>query len=443
MSPNNQSSKNEFDLGLTRHWIAKCLVMGRKIEYIRRSLLEKGLPISVVDAEIKLAQESPYIKGGRTVYARDIKTRATANETTQTGKTEKKITADPRSKQSICSPLENGDYLPLFIANGKNRRLEIHTKACSEFILILLPSCTTSIQVTKIWSIAKQNSPCFLIAEKDSTLEPGLDIYHEESLRNLFKTESPNTFLIIKVQKNLKIDAIHELGDKSNLFENTLHQIKASLCSPATSNLIRPPVLIVPNAITKDLCDRLIEHAQANESQGTTANRKNKSRFHVAPSKSLIKELDNKLCRSLLPEIEKTYYSQITHRETYKTCYYDAEDLGQFASHRDTIEPYLHRRFGFSLALNNEYSGGGINFPEYNDDIINIDTGSAIIFPGTLFHQVKTIEKGIRWVLISFLFTEKEARPCKDETNLFNFKANTDRLILTQLRPQEGQSPNE
>ena len=112
MSPNNQSSKNEFDLGLTRHWIAKCLVMGRKIEYIRGSLLEKGLPISVVDAEIKLAQESPYIKGGRTVYARDIKTRATANETTTFAKflyalswtTETRVVMQSRGKESSPSP---------------------------------------------------------------------------------------------------------------------------------------------------------------------------------------------------------------------------------------------------------------------------------------------------------------------------------------------------
>ncbi len=141
----------------------------------------------------------------------------------------------------------------------------------------------------------------------------------------------------------------------------------------------------------------------------------------------------------MLPEIEKTYYCQTTHRETYKTCYYDAKDLGRFTSHRDAVEPYLHRRFGFSLALNNEYSGGGINFPEYNDDIIKIDTGAAIVFPGTLFHKVKTIEWGIRWVLFSFLFTEKEARPCKDEINLFNFKANIDKLTLTKLQPQESQ----
>ena len=122
MSPNEKPSDTPFDLGLTRHWIAKCLVMGRKPDYIRGSLLAKGLPITVVDAEIKLAQESPYIKGGRTVYARDIKGRA-VKETTKTTKTEKKITAVSRDKQIICSPLEDGDYLPLFTANGKNRKL--------------------------------------------------------------------------------------------------------------------------------------------------------------------------------------------------------------------------------------------------------------------------------------------------------------------------------
>ena len=240
MSPNEKPSDTPFDLGLTRHWIAKCLVMGRKPDYIRGSLLAKGLPITVVDAEIKLAQESPYIKGGRTVYARDIKGRA-VKETTKTTKTEKKITAVSRDKQIICSPLEDGDYLPLFTANCKNRKLEIHTKACSEFGLILLPSSTTRIHASKILSISKQIIPCFLIAENDTILDPDLDIFHEQNLRNLFKSASPNTFLVIKVQKNLKISSIDELGDKSNVFENTLNQIKASLNLPTTSHPISPP----------------------------------------------------------------------------------------------------------------------------------------------------------------------------------------------------------
>ena len=117
MSPNDQSSKNEFDLGLTRHWIAKCLVMGRKIEYIRGSLLEKGLPISVVDAEIKLAQESPYIKGGRTVYKRDIeglKIEAKREQSTSTQRDRTSLKA-----QRSCSHLETGDFIPNFTANGR------------------------------------------------------------------------------------------------------------------------------------------------------------------------------------------------------------------------------------------------------------------------------------------------------------------------------------
>ena len=111
--PMNAFPQPDADLNRTRHWIAKCLVMGRKLEYIRGSLLEKGLPTSVVDAEIKLAQESPYIKGGRTVYKRDIQAVKQKAETTSTPK-QNQYPAAP-----LCAPLEAGDYVPNFIALDK------------------------------------------------------------------------------------------------------------------------------------------------------------------------------------------------------------------------------------------------------------------------------------------------------------------------------------
>lgn len=430
MTPQEQPSEPPFDLGLTRHWIAKCLVMGRKIEYIRGSLLEKGLPISVVDAEIKLAQESPYIKGGRTVYERDIQRIKIETKEQEASGTARNETSQKKQKQ--CSNLEIGDYIPNFIAKGKNGHLDVQSKAHSQFILILTERKSAAHELKSTKAEIHNKIPIYIITGKENLVEDSSDIFYEPKLKPFFTHQDDDHTLIILVGKNLKIYAITRTYDFEQSLNKTLAQIPNNYSSDHDSPA---PILIVPNVISKDFCDRLINYAQENRLQGHTVNMQNKSRFHIAPSKSLLNELDDKLSRSLLPEIEKTFYSRITHRETYKICHYDSERQGRFNPHRDTIDPYRHRRYGFSLALNDNFSGGGINFPEYNDNIISLKIGSAVVFPGSLFHQVSTVQNGIRWVLISFLFTRNEARPGKDESNEFKFQLAKDKLTLRSILP--------
>ena len=64
---NSNETNNEskaIDLDQTRYWIAKCLVMGLKEDYIYGVLLEIGLKKQWIDSEIQLAQASPYLKAG-------------------------------------------------------------------------------------------------------------------------------------------------------------------------------------------------------------------------------------------------------------------------------------------------------------------------------------------------------------------------------------------
>ena len=137
----------------------------------------------------------------------------------------------------------------------------------------------------------------------------------------------------------------------------------------------------------------------------------------------------------MLPEISKVFYNQITHREPYKICRYDARDEGCFGKHGDTIDPYLHRRFAMTLVLNDEYQGGGICFPEYSDQIIEAPNYSAIVFSGSLYHQVVQIESGRRYVLISFFFTDSDARPGKDERYRFGVERDVSGITLHSLMP--------
>ena len=67
--------------------------------------------------------------------------------------------------------------------------------------------------------------------------------------------------------------------------------------------------------------------------------------IHVHPDLALEKKLDNKLSRSVLPELRKIYYFDAKNRENYKICSYDSESSGRFHSHRDTPKPYQHRKY--------------------------------------------------------------------------------------------------
>ena len=66
---------------------------------------------------------------------------------------------------------------------------------------------------------------------------------------------------------------------------------------------------------------------------------------------------------------------------------------------------------------------------------LNIKKGSAVVFPGSLFHQVFNINKGIRWVVISFLFTDSESRINENKNNLFTFKQGNYDLNLKDITP--------
>ena len=64
--PSNEANNESkaIDLDQTRYWIAKCLVMDLKEDYIYGVLLEIGLRKQWIDSEIQLAQKSPYLKAG-------------------------------------------------------------------------------------------------------------------------------------------------------------------------------------------------------------------------------------------------------------------------------------------------------------------------------------------------------------------------------------------
>jgi len=299
------------------------------------------------------------------------------------------------------SHIDEGDYIPMFVLKNRNQVLKMELIANKQFFLLFIDS---NQQIN-----LNMKYPVYKISKDDD-----MNIY------NLFVNNNKKYNLFF-IDKNLKVGkkfATDNIQDLNNIEKNI--NIRKN---------IQPPILVVPDAITPELAQQLIEYFEKNINTAHIDKRTTKSRTHMHPNSKLSDILDDKLSKSLFPEIYKVFYHDIKYRENWKICCYRGEDEGNFHAHRDTIYPYQHRRYAMSLLLNDDYEGGGIVFPEYSDEIITAPKYSAIIFPGTLYHEVKKINKGTRYVIISFLFTEKENEikknlmyKCKFERNLENIQ---------------------
>ena len=93
-----------------------------------------------------------------------------------------------------------------------------------------------------------------------------------------------------------------------------------------------------------------------------------------------------------------------THTDRILVARYDA-GAGHFRRHRDNVgESVAFRQFALSVNLNaEEYEGGNLLFPEYNDHQYRPGTGDGIVFSSSLLHEVTPMTRGHRYVLLTFL----------------------------------------
>ena len=177
------------------------------------------------------------------------------------------------------------------------------------------------------------------------------------------------------------------------------------------------PYLLVEDVLNPELLNKVIKYYKDNVDKAIIHNSSGKNRLHVHPNLELEKEIDNRLSRSLFPEIKKVFYFDVNNRESYKISSYDAVTSGRFHSHRDTPKPHQHRRYAMSLLLNDDYEGGDLYLAEYGISI-KPKKNCAFIFPGIYSHQVKQITKGSRMCMISF-FTTKSSTRYQVKSNFF------------------------
>lgn len=199
--------------------------------------------------------------------------------------------------------------------------------------------------------------------------------------------------------------------------------------------LTHAPVLIIPDVFEPELCKELIagyNHHGGRVSgfmrdvDGKTvelqdSNHKVRRDWNIDhnPSEiedSLIKAIQSRFLRRVIPEIKKAYQFEATRMERYLVACYRADEGGHFRAHRDnTTKGTAHRRFAVSLNLNTEeYEGGDLQFPEFGTNLYKPPTGGCCVFSCSLLHEAKPVTKGQRYAFLPFIYDEA-ARKIREE----------------------------
>ena len=182
-----------------------------------------------------------------------------------------------------------------------------------------------------------------------------------------------------------------------------------------------PPLLAIPQALPREFCGYLIEqfNERGNEESGTLRMSEGKMvhasdsmvkqrRDHHVVDQDLLEQISGYMERRVLPEIHRAFHCPIKFVEEFKIVRYDADPGGYFRPHRDNTTPgTAHRRFAMTLNLNAEdYEGGELCFPEFDNATYKPATGDAAVFSCNLLHEATDVTAGQRYVLLSFMYDE-------------------------------------
>ncbi len=185
------------------------------------------------------------------------------------------------------------------------------------------------------------------------------------------------------------------------------------------------PVLVVPRIFEPELCARLIAHYVAHGGEdsgfmredaagrtvGMIDHRFKKRRDCPIDATELREAVRDRVHRRLAPELRKAFSFLATRIERYIIACYDSGDGGYFRPHRDnTTRGTAHRRFAVTLNLNAEdYEGGDLRFPEFDDRTYRAPTGGAVVFSCSLLHEALPVRRGRRYCVLPFLYDEASA----------------------------------
>jgi peroxiredoxin/predicted 2-oxoglutarate/Fe(II)-dependent dioxygenase YbiX len=229
----------------------------------------------------------------------------------------------------------------------------------------------------------------------------------------------------ILIGPNGRIVRIYEPLDPAALADELLVDLR--LLAHEAPRVVgrQAPILLIPDVLPAEFCRRLIEvwETQGNQDSGFMVNEGGKTvgqydynnkirRDHfIQRGTPLDGEARGWIVRRIINEVNKSFNYEVTRVEDMKIACYDSARGGFFRPHRDnTTGATAHRRFAVSMLLNDDYEGGYLRFPEYGPNLYRPSAGGACVFGCSLLHEATDVTAGRRFVLLTFLYGEKEAK---------------------------------
>lgn len=276
-------------------------------------------------------------------------------------------------------------------------------------------------------TVSASGVPLFVIAgdEAAGALSGNATVFRDAdgAVRGRYRLAPEDGDAVLVLDANVRVLASVPLEELEGVEGLDLADAAADAGDPFEVERLAP-VLRIPDALEPELCARLVEWFETEGNVETGVEETNdgrredalrpeakRRRDHTVTDAALLKELTRAVGRRVMPELQHAFAYRATRFEGFKIARYDAESKGWFAPHRDNLSPSTaHRRFAMSLNLNADYDGGQLRFPEYGSHLYRPDAGEALVFSGSLLHEVRPVVEGRRYVLLSFLFGEEGDR---------------------------------
>jgi peroxiredoxin/predicted 2-oxoglutarate/Fe(II)-dependent dioxygenase YbiX len=240
---------------------------------------------------------------------------------------------------------------------------------------------------------------------------------------------APATYVL---DRQLRVIAVLPLNtsDAANIqaHADRVAKLVESMSQPGVSGLSQPgaPVLLVPRILEPELCRELITYYETqggydsgymtSDAQGRTVGvidygRKRRRDCNIE-DETLRGKIRARIIRRLIPEVYKAYQFRVTQSERYIVACYDTGEGGYFRAHRDnTTRGTAHRRFAVTMNLNaEEYEGGDLRFPEFDDRSYRAPSGGAVVFSCSLMHEALPVTRGKRFCVLPFLYDDAAAQ---------------------------------
>ena len=180
------------------------------------------------------------------------------------------------------------------------------------------------------------------------------------------------------------------------------------------------PVLVAPNVMSADCRAALIDFFERSDHVAgrmaavvdgrpvnkLDADRKSRRDLELGPGEPLHRRLMDVLAGRCAPAVKLAFQKQVAFVDRILIARYEVGD--HFHRHRDNLAPHTaFREFAVTINLNtDDYEGGGLRFPEFNEQVLAAPAGSAAVFSASLLHEVTPVTRGTRYAVLTFLSSQ-------------------------------------